>query len=127
MNDPGSIFFSSGGNAFKDLFLRLDPLQFDPEELPAPERRKMRVRVDEPGRDGFPLEVDDGGVRSGKGLDLVRRADSENPASADRNRLGDGILGIDGNDTAVHQDHLRAREGSLDLGETAQEAGRRNG
>ena len=62
-----------------------------------------------PGVAVRPREVDALGCRAREALDLRSRADGDDAAAADRERLGNAIFRIHGQDPAARQDPIGVR------------------
>ncbi len=71
---------------------------------PAP--REMAVGVEESRGRGAAREIDDPRILSRELSDLGIRADGENPTVLDRNRLGHGVLLVDGDHVSIHENRI---------------------
>jgi hypothetical protein len=97
---------------------RLDPLQDVVDRGGACQRRvdllqpfavEMRVRVDEPGNDGAPAQLDTPGAGMGEREHVGVATDGENAISRDRHRFGDGRTAIEGQDATPLKHEVRRR------------------
>src|SRR5262249_27251632 len=70
-------------------------------DLTEPAVCDVRVRVNQPGRSGSPMEINDARMRSRECEDGPVRTDSEDLPVTDRDRLTDRVMSIDGQNCAV--------------------------
>jgi hypothetical protein len=71
--------------------------------------RQMLVRINEPGRNGFPLEVDLPRPGTGKSLGLLILSYFQKPSISYGHGLGHRLDGVHGNDIAAGEDDVRRR------------------
>jgi hypothetical protein len=69
----------------------------------------MRMGIDQSRRRGSAMQVDNVGVRTGEGSYRLIRADGKNFSVADRHRVGDRVLRIDGQYVTVHENRVGSR------------------
>ncbi len=62
--------------------------------------------IDQTGDHGAAMEVDDFGARASGGFCVVVGANSDDASVPDGEGLGDGVIGIDGEDLAVDEDRV---------------------
>jgi hypothetical protein len=83
------------------------------EQIGADQQRaglgKVRVVVDEAGRDESSGRVDDPSAGGAVGVDLRVRAHGDEPLTADRDGLGAGLRGVAGPDAGVADDEVGGR------------------
>ena len=108
---PGAVRELRGlrSDGAADVFDALDGRKTDVEhEEPLhAAAMKVRVRVEQAWRHGTPIEIDPLGGRADVPPNLVVAADGENLAAGDSHGLRDAIGGIDRDDLAVQQNHIR--------------------
>jgi hypothetical protein len=64
------------------------------------------MSIDQPWGRGSSLQIDHVGFGPGKGLDLQVGTDGDDLSLANGDRLGNGVLGVDGQDLAVDKDQI---------------------
>jgi hypothetical protein len=67
---------------------------------------EVRVRVDQPRSDGSPAKVDTPRLRAGQRQHRGVGTDGDDAITADRDRLGDAVRGVDGDHATVMQDDV---------------------
>ena len=99
------------------LDLRDGPdVQIGAHELSDTAARGMDVAVDEPRCHRHPLGVDDLGARRYEIPDVVAAPDRDEPIAMDRERLGSGLIVVDGENATVEEYEIRPVGGPAPLG-----------
>jgi hypothetical protein len=70
-------------------------------------RFRMKVRIDQPGYNGFAIGVDHFGATPGQIPDLIIGSQGQDSAIPDGQSLGDGEILINGQYLSVVEDHVR--------------------